>query len=421
MYIVEGVPAMLMAFVALKAMTDYPRDAMWLTLEERTWLQDKMDAEDAAKGTGHKHSFMAGLKDPRALIFAALYFGLVMGIYGLSLWLPSIVKAMGDLSNTQVGFIVPIPYVCAAAFVWFWSRHSDRTGERVGHASGAMLLGAIGLVASGFLIQSSPVLALAAICVAAMGIFAAISPFWELPAAALAGAAAASGIALINSLGNLGGFASPYAVGVLVDKTGDSKYGLLMLAAVLFITATATFLYGRKIHAGKVPPLSHEDLLAKEAAAFDLPAEELHHRGDPDVDPLLHGKRRRNAGAPIATVVRRAGPRTPTSTGPGCAAGCRTHAFDGRPQIAIANTASDLTPCNAHLDEVATSVKQRRLRGRRHPAEPAGGVARRDAGAADRDAVAQPGRDGDRGDAARPTRSTAWCCSAAATRRSRRC
>jgi len=286
MYIVEGVPAMLMAFVALKAMTDYPRDAMWLTLEERTWLQDKMDAEDAAKGTGHKHSFMAGLKDPRALIFAALYFGLVMGIYGLSLWLPSIVKAMGHLSNTQVGFIVPIPYVCAAAFVWFWSRHSDRTNERVGHASGAMLLGAIGMVASGFLIQSSPVLALAAICVAAMGIFAAISPFWELPAAALAGAAAASGIALINSLGNLGGFASPYAVGVLVDKTGDSKYGLLMLAAVLFITATATFLYGRKIHAGKVPPLSHEDLLAKEAAAFDLPAEELHHRGDPSGEPV---------------------------------------------------------------------------------------------------------------------------------------
>ena len=231
-----------------------------------------MDTEDAAKGTGHKHSFMAGLKDPRALVFAALYFGLVMGIYGLSLWLPTIVKAMGHLSNTQVGFIVPIPYLCAAAFVYFWSRHSDRTGERVFHASGAMLLGSLGMVASGFLIQSSPVLALAAICVAAMGIFAAISPFWELPAAALAGAAAASGIALINSLGNLGGFASPYAVGVLVDKTGDSKYGLLMLAAVLLITAIATFLYGRKIHAGQVPPLSDEDLLANELAASDSPS-----------------------------------------------------------------------------------------------------------------------------------------------------
>jgi MFS transporter, ACS family, tartrate transporter len=280
MYIIEGVPAMLMAFVALKAMTDYPRDAMWLTLEERTWLQDKMDAEDTAKGTGHKHSFMAGLKDPRALIFAALYFGLVMGIYGLSLGLPTIVKAMGDLSNTQVGFIVPIPYICAAIFVWFWSRHSDRTNERVGHTSGAMLMGAIGLVVAGFLIQTSPVLALIAICVAAMGIFAAISPFWELPAAALAGAAAASGIALINSLGNLGGFAAPYAAGALDDLTGSSKAGLLMLAAVLLITAAATFLYGRKIDGGKVPPLTEEELRAKELAAQDV------HRGDPSGKPV---------------------------------------------------------------------------------------------------------------------------------------
>ena len=285
MFIAEGVPAMLLAIVALKAMTDYPRDAMWLTVEERTWLQNRMDAEDVAKGAGHKHSFMAGLKDPRALVFAALYFGLVMGIYGLSLWLPSIVKAMGHLSNTQVGFIVPIPYACAAVFLIFWSRHSDRTGERVGHTSGAMVLAAIGLVASGFLLQASPILALVAICVGAMGIFSAISPFWELPSAALAGAAAASGIALINSLGNLGGFAAPYAVGVLVDKTGDSKSGLLMLAAVLFITAVATFLYGRMIHAGTVPTGSHEDLLAKEVAAFDLASEELHHRGDPNSPP----------------------------------------------------------------------------------------------------------------------------------------
>ena len=143
-----------------------------------------------------------------------------------------------------------------------------------------MLLAAIGLVGSGLLIQTSPVLALAAICVGAMGIFAAISPFWELPSAALAGAAAASGIALINSLGNLGGFASPYAVGALVDMTGDSKYGLLLLSGVLFITAVATFLYGRTIHAGQVPTGSHEDVLAKEVAAFDVAAEELHHRDD---------------------------------------------------------------------------------------------------------------------------------------------
>ena len=282
MYIIEGLPAILMGFVVLFVVTDRPKDAMWLAPEERRWLQDTMDAEDAAKAGGGSHSFMDGLKDPRALIYAALYFGLVMGIYGLSLWLPSIVKAMGtNLSNTLVGFIVPIPYICAAAFVFYWSRHSDRTGERVGHATFSMLLGAAGLLASALLLQANPVWAMVALCFCAMGIFSAISPFWELPSAALAGAAAAAGIALINSLGNLGGFVAPFAVGALVDRTGDAKAGLFLLAGVLFVTAIATFLYGRRTGAGTVPTASHEDLLAKEAAAFELPADELHHRGDP--------------------------------------------------------------------------------------------------------------------------------------------
>ena len=282
MYIIEGLPAIIMGFVVLVAVTDRPKDAMWLEPQERRWLQDTMDAEDAAKSAGGSHSFMDGLKDPRALVYAALYFGLVMGIYGLSLWLPSIVKAMGNLlSTTQVGFIVPIPYLCAAAFVFFWSRHSDRTGERVGHATFSMLLGAAGLVASAFLLQVSPVWAMVAICFCAMGIFSAISPFWELPSAALAGAAAAAGIALINSLGNLGGFVAPYAVGALIDRTGNAQAGLFLLAGVLLVTAIATFLYGRRTGAGTIPTASHEDVLAKVTAAFDLPADERHHRGDP--------------------------------------------------------------------------------------------------------------------------------------------
>jgi ACS family tartrate transporter-like MFS transporter len=279
-YIIEGLPAILMGFVVLGVMTDRPKDAKWLAADERRWLQDTMAAEDAAKASAGGHSFMAGLKNRRALIFAGLYFGLVSGIYGLSLWLPTIVKAMGTLSTTQIGFIVAVPYMIAAVFVYYWSRHSDRTGERVAHSSLSMLLGAAGLVTSGFLLQSSPVLAMVAITVAAMGIFSAISPFWELPAGALAGAAAASGIALVNSVGNLGGFAAPYAVGALIDRTGDGKYGLLLLAAVLFITAVATFVYGRKVGAGRVPTASRVDVLAKEAAAFDLLADEPHQRVD---------------------------------------------------------------------------------------------------------------------------------------------
>jgi ACS family tartrate transporter-like MFS transporter len=132
--------------------------------------------------------------------------------------------------------------------------------------------------------------------IGAMGIYSAISPFWELPAAALTGAAAASGIALVNSLGNLAGFVSPYAVGILVDRTGDSRSGLVLLALVLFVTSIATFLYGRRTGAGKVPSGSHADLLAKEAAAFDLPAEELHHSHD---DDIAGGRPRSRDGEPV--------------------------------------------------------------------------------------------------------------------------
>ena len=280
LFIIEGIPAVIMGLIVPFLLTDRPADAKWLAPDERRWLTETMNAEDVAKASIGEHSFVAGLKDRRALVFSALYFGLVFGIYGLGLWLPTVVTEIGDFSNAQVGGIVFVPYAIAAVFVWFWSRHSDRTGERVGHTSSSMLLGAVGLVASGYLLQVNPVLAMFCITIAAMGIYAAISPFWELPAAALTGAAAASGIALVNSLGNLAGFLSPYAVGLLVDRTGDTRSGLLLLAAVLFVTAVATFLYGRATGAGRVPPRGHADLLAKEAAALDLPSDEMHHRHD---------------------------------------------------------------------------------------------------------------------------------------------
>jgi MFS transporter, ACS family, tartrate transporter len=281
LFILQGAPAIIMGVIAPFILTDKPKDAMWLTAEERRWLTDAMEAEHDAKAATGTHSFMAGLKSRRSLIFSALYFGLVFGIYGLGLWMPTVVSELGDLSTTQIGFIVFIPYSIAAVFVYFWSRHSDRTGERVGHTSFSMMLAAIGLVCSGYLLQVNPILAMVFLTVAAMGIYSAIAPFWELPAAALTGAAAASGIALINSLGNLAGFVSPYAVGILVDRTGDSRSGLILLAGVLFLTSIATFIYGRATHAGRVPVGSHEDLLAKEAAALDLPADELRpSRGD---------------------------------------------------------------------------------------------------------------------------------------------
>ena len=253
LYIIEGIPAILLGFLAPFLLTDRPSDAKWLAADERDWLTKTMDDELAHESRHGGHNFLAGLKDPRTLAYSALYFGLVCGIYGLALWLPTIVKALGDLSTTQVGFIVAIPYAVAAVFVYFWSKRVDRTGNRVMHASISMVMAAVGLALAGYLVQVNGVLAMLAITLAAMGIYSAIAPFLAMPSTALVGAAAAAGLALVNSLGNLGGFLAPYIVGILNDATGSNRAGLFFLAAVLAVTALATYAYARNRAEGKLP------------------------------------------------------------------------------------------------------------------------------------------------------------------------
>jgi MFS transporter, ACS family, tartrate transporter len=268
LYIIEGIPAILLGLLTPILMTDRPGHAKWLPAEEREWLTRTMDAELAHKQKGQPHHFLAGLKDPRTIAYSALYFGLVCGIYGLGLWMPTIVAALGKFSTTQVGFIVAIPYTIAAVFVYFWGRRSDRTGNRVLHASISMVMAAVGLLAAGFLVQVNAVLALIALTLAAMGIYSAIAPFLAMPSTALVGAAAAAGLAMVNSLGNLGGFVAPYAVGLFNDATGDNRSGLVFLAAVLAITAVATYLYARKRPEGHVKPGTRA-AVGEEAVAAD--------------------------------------------------------------------------------------------------------------------------------------------------------
>src|SRR5919205_418328 len=142
LFILEGIPAILLGCLTPFLMTDRPSHAHWLAEDERTWLTQTMDAELAHRQTHGPHHFLAGLKDSRTVAYSALYFGLVCGIYGLALWLPTIVKALGDFSATQVGFIVFIPYAISAVWVYYWSRTSDRTGNRVLFASISMWMAA---------------------------------------------------------------------------------------------------------------------------------------------------------------------------------------------------------------------------------------------------------------------------------------
>ena len=255
LYIIEGLPAVLLGILTPKLLTDRPREATWLEPEEREWLTKTMDDELAHDTRHGGHNFLAGLKDRRTLVYSALYFGLVCGIYGLALWLPTIVKALGsNLSTTATGFVVAIPYTVAAVFVYYWSRRSDRTGNRVFHAATSMVLAAVGLALAGYLVTVNGVLAMGALTLAAMGIYSAIAPFLALPSTALVGAAAASGLAMVNSLGNLGGFLAPYIVGLLNDATGSNRSGLLFLAACLAVTALATYLYARHRPEGRLAP-----------------------------------------------------------------------------------------------------------------------------------------------------------------------
>lgn len=254
LYIIEGIPAIALGIITPFVMTDRPEHAKWLKPEERDWLTTTMNKELADKQKAGKHNFLAGLKDPRTLAYSALYFGLVCGIYGLGLWLPTIVKALGKFDTVQVGFIVFIPYAIAAVFVYFWSKRSDRTGNRVWHASVSMVLAAVGLLGAGYLLPVNAVLAMVFLTLAAMGIYSAIAPFLAMPSAALTGAAAAAGLAMVNSLGNLGGFVAPYIVGILKDSTGNSQSGLTFLAACLAITAVATYLYARNRPEGVSAP-----------------------------------------------------------------------------------------------------------------------------------------------------------------------
>ncbi|MEN3344166.1 MAG: transporter, family, tartrate transporter [Arthrobacter sp.] len=268
LFILEGIPAVMLGCLAPLLLTDRPSHAHWLAEDERTWLTTVMDAELAHKKKEAPHHFLAGLKDKRTIAYAALYFGLVCGIYGLGLWMPTIVAALGDFTTTEVGFIVFIPYAIAAVFVYYWSRRSDRTGNRVFHASTSMGLAAIGLLGAAFLLPVNAVLSMVALTLAAMGIYSAIAPFLAMPSTALVGAAAAAGLAMVNSLGNLGGFVAPYAVGLINDATGTNQAGVLFLAACLAVTGAATYLYAHNRPEGHVRP-GTPAAVGEEAVASD--------------------------------------------------------------------------------------------------------------------------------------------------------
>jgi ACS family tartrate transporter-like MFS transporter len=242
MFILEAIPALILGVVVFFYMTDRPEQATWLKDDEKAWLVNTMNAEAASKANSSHHSIFAGLANPQVLALALIYFGTSAGLYTLGIWVPQIIKQLG-VSTMTVGLLNAIPPIVSVLAMVLWSRHSDRTGERTWHVILACLVAATGLViAAG---ANGMVGLIVALTIVNIGISCAKPPLWSMPTKFLSGAAAATGIATINSIGNLGGFAGPAMIGWIKDKTGSFSGGLYFVAGLLVISAVTTLLLAR--------------------------------------------------------------------------------------------------------------------------------------------------------------------------------
>lgn len=238
LFLIEGAPAVILGFVVLFYLTDTPEHARWLKPEERTWLSARIKAEQAQAKTRHGVGLRQALLHPTVWHLALIMFACQSGSYGLTLWVPQILKGLSGLSDLGVGLISAIPYLGAAIGMVLIGMSSDRSGERFLHIAVPCFIAAVGFTGSAFLL--SPIPGMIALTVAAIGDLGSRGPFWALPGRFLAGSASAAGIALINTIGSLGGFVGPYAVGLVKASTGDFTGGLLLLAALLFVGALMT-------------------------------------------------------------------------------------------------------------------------------------------------------------------------------------
>jgi ACS family tartrate transporter-like MFS transporter len=238
MFLVEGLPAVFLGLAVLKYLTEKPTDAQWLTAEQRAWLAARIESEHQAAIAVHRGDWKDVLVHPTVWLLALIMFCCQTGSYGLTLWVPTIVKGLSGYTDFEVGLFSAIPYVAAAIGMVLIGRSSDRTGERFLHVAIPSAIGAVGFVATGLI--TAPMAAMLALSVAAVGDYATRGPFWALPGKFLTGSAAAAGIALINSMGAVGGFIGPYAVGYLKDQTGSFASPLYLLAGILMAGAVLT-------------------------------------------------------------------------------------------------------------------------------------------------------------------------------------
>jgi len=236
LFLLEGLPAVLLGFLVFRVLPDRPERAAWLRPEQREWLVNRLAAERDRCAHQHGPGIMRALSNGVVWQLGLLAFlSSAFGQYALGLWLPQIVRGFSGLSNLQVGFVSAVPYLVATLAMVLFAAHSDRTGERFIHIMAATFVAAAGFL--GCALLTSPALVLMFLTLAAAGLQSEHGPFWTLPSKFLTGAGAAGGIALINALANTSGFVGPYAIGLLNRVSGDFRSGLMLLALVPLVGA----------------------------------------------------------------------------------------------------------------------------------------------------------------------------------------
>lgn len=240
LFLVEGVPSVLLGIALYFWLTDRPAHASWLSAEEKAWLERTLTAEHSGESGAHVTGLKLALLHPKVWLLALLYFAIVINYYSISMWLPQLIKTWSGLDNVRTALLTGLPYLVTVIAMVLVGAHSDKTCERRWHVAVCGWVAAIAFALSPY--GGTPVLSMLAITVAMAGIWSILGPFWTLPHVLLKdGAAKASGLALINSIGNLGGFAGPYFVAWLKTLTGDFKTALPILAMVLAVGVLLVF------------------------------------------------------------------------------------------------------------------------------------------------------------------------------------
>ncbi|MGB7787506.1 MFS transporter [Methanoregula sp.] len=233
LFVLEGLPALVLGVVTWFWLTNRPEEAAWLEPEERDWLSREIQNEAALQEEKHL-GFRTVIRDPRVWHLGIVYCLMTIGLYGLGFWMPRIIRSLNpSFSNVEIGLVMMVPFIVALLAMLVWSTHSDRTGERIWHTGLPPFIGGIALVIAG--LARDPLTAFLMLVIATAGIYCFFGPFWTIPAMFLADAGASVGFAVINSIGNLGGFVGPSLFGVVAQVSGSVSASLVAIGGCLIL------------------------------------------------------------------------------------------------------------------------------------------------------------------------------------------